>query len=868
MFASADIDLSPIPGLTPAGRDFIATLARTAPAQAPVRQNAVRSSFWSNKMRCYFGWDDYRSDYRHALDLEASPEVLAYWKWLPVRAHPYGDSTLPAGTTLVVLTAQGGEIHELADDNTLRRRLKTRQDRFVEEGLAIRDRVADNFAAQLGLRHRLVRHSALSANRAKNRLILLNAEPINLRPEHEAAILQWVDRRPGATVEEIADVIPEFTHQVLMHLLVLGRLCMDLEHDRLSTDDYRRIRVYRDARQLEVAQSARLAKADVPVCSKQASLKPGTRIALGDELLTVTQFEGDSVLLLSDEGRSLSYNRFALLALLVEGKKARAFIAENQIVRNAQARLQLATVAERNKATQLFREVAHLMKYVDNLPAAPRAGVLITARQARILRRIRKAPPGTSPLVALLPDYSGRGTARLAPQVAVLMDRVLTEAFTTAPTERKSRAHYFGLLMSECEQQNLRFPSEETFRVNWNRKSKDYDVRQLFAEEDVDAHTCSMANLLEEGLQIARFYGERACLDSTKLPLVLCDSVNGKPLGPVYLSVLVDVYSRCVLAFHLDFAAPSAATSLALLQACVERHGFLPREIFCDNGPDLRADAFVQNLVDMRITHHNRPPHQPKFCALVESLLGRAQDIFFKELDGAVKARKSHGRKTKLPGGCWDICSLYEATADLLYEQLPKTLHSGIGMCPADRRDLGLHCKMVSPVLSLEEFQKHIARPIERAQGRARVFPGRGVFVKGNNYYTTEFDYLGFGVTKVEVRHDPTDFSFVWVQSPTNGHLVKALCRHHLHLTDRKGHERRLFTSEWQARQKLYGKNSRRQLQRDVAVKTRDKEQELKERPPAPRAGSSAAPDASAVQTAKPAPALRHVPIVDLEELA
>lgn len=112
-------------------------------------------------MQCVFGWDDVRSDYRHALDLEANAAVLAYWKWMPQRHHPYGDATLPAGTTIVVLTAQGGELHEVLPDNKLGQRLKNWPARYIADGTTIRDRVAEAFAATLGLRHRIIRTSSL-----------------------------------------------------------------------------------------------------------------------------------------------------------------------------------------------------------------------------------------------------------------------------------------------------------------------------------------------------------------------------------------------------------------------------------------------------------------------------------------------------------------------------------------------------------------------------------------------------------------------------------------------------------------------------------------------------------------------------------
>lgn len=43
IFAAATIDLTPIPGLTPAGQELIKRLARSVPSKPPVRRNLVRA---------------------------------------------------------------------------------------------------------------------------------------------------------------------------------------------------------------------------------------------------------------------------------------------------------------------------------------------------------------------------------------------------------------------------------------------------------------------------------------------------------------------------------------------------------------------------------------------------------------------------------------------------------------------------------------------------------------------------------------------------------------------------------------------------------------------------------------------------------
>src|SRR5690606_5255406 len=49
---------------------------------------------------------------------------------------------------------------------------------------------------------------------------------------------------------------------------------------------------------------------------------------------------------------------------------------------------------------------------------------------------------------------------------------------------------------------------------------------------------------------------ERVEIDHTPLDLILLDDELLVPLGRAYLTLLVDVFSGCIIGFHLGFKAP------------------------------------------------------------------------------------------------------------------------------------------------------------------------------------------------------------------------------------------------------------------------------------------------------------------------
>lgn len=119
--------------------------------------------------------------------------------------------------------------------------------------------------------------------------------------------------------------------------------------------------------------------------------------------------------------------------------------------------------------------------------------------------------------------------------------------------------------------------------------------------------------------------------------MLLTDDAERLPLGRPWLTVAIDVYTRCVLGLHVSFDAPSAtAVALCLEQVILPKETWLkklnidanwpmygkPEILLLDNGADFHSEALTRGCDEYGITLQYRPVMKPHFGAHIERLIG------------------------------------------------------------------------------------------------------------------------------------------------------------------------------------------------------------------------------------------------------
>lgn len=136
-------------------------------------------------------------------------------------------------------------------------------------------------------------------------------------------------------------------------------------------------------------------------------------------------------------------------------------------------------------------------------------------------------------------------------------------------------------------------------------------------------------------------------IDHTPLDIILLDDMNATPIGRPYLTLLKDVYSGCLIGYHLTFKCPSYASVVKALS-----HSILPKErskelwgidwpchgkmevLVADNGAELWASSLDQVCLELGINlQYNKvgtPWHKPH----IERAFRTINDLFLNDLSG------------------------------------------------------------------------------------------------------------------------------------------------------------------------------------------------------------------------------------------
>lgn len=372
--------------------------------------------------------------------------------------------------------------------------------------------------------------------------------------------------------------------------------------------------------------------------------------------------------------------------------------------------------------------------------------------------------------VALLPTISLRGNRkpRLDKRTQELMDQVISEE-VMSPT----RPGYFiawSLLKSRCEKEGLLAPSRRTFAAEIRRKKTPEDVKKA-REGEKAGYGLEMPYL-----SLTRETPKHGCrpfdiahIDHTQLDLQFVDESFGRSMKKAWLTVLIDAFTRVILAWVILFDPPSYRSCMLVVRDCVQRHQRFPKTIVADQGSDFKSKYFDMLIAYLGSHKRMRPTSKPRFGSIIERFFGLNNTEFVHALRGNNQAlqspRSMSASHNPVELAVWNLRAFREAFEGFLKNCYHAVEHPALGVSPSRAQELGMlqsGARTHTLITYGREFV--IATMPTTDKGVAKIRPNSSFKANRIEYFSPSLAiHVG---SSPEVKYDPFDVSRAYVMGP------------------------------------------------------------------------------------------------------
>lgn len=416
-----------------------------------------------------------------------------------------------------------------------------------------------------------------------------------------------------------------------------------------------------------------------------------------------------------------------------------------------------------------------------NTPARRRSHVVAAAAELgyscsliyKLLARFITDPRLTSLLAR--PRGPRQGGSRLSSEINQLIDETIESVYLSR--QRPRLTDLVTEIRRRCRASGLEAPSRKAVTARVKAKSRREIVARRHGPKAARDQYAPAIGALEATWPLSLVQ-----IDHTLVDVIVVDSATRAPIQRPWLTLAIDVWSRCVVGFHLSLEAPSA-TSVALCIAhavlpkspwLAERkieadwpvHGLMTR-LHLDNGKDFHSEALRRGCEQYGIAIDYRPVRTPHYGGHIERLIGTMMGKVHL-LPGTTFsniAEKGSADPEKTAAMTIDELEqwLVQAIAGLYH----RTVHRALGIPPLIAWERGLAGHGVTPgygtPASVSDARRFLIDflPLER-----RMIRRDGVSLHSIHYWSDILRVWIGEPHKAIVRYDPRDLSRLYLLAP------------------------------------------------------------------------------------------------------
>ena len=403
----------------------------------------------------------------------------------------------------------------------------------------------------------------------------------------------------------------------------------------------------------------------------------------------------------------------------------------------------------------------------------------LSRRQVYVL--IRRARQGTGLVTDLTPGRSGggKGKGRLPEPVERIIRELLQKRFLTK--QKRSLAAFHREVAQACKTQKLPVPARNTVaqRIAGLHPAK---IARSRGGQDAARPLQGAGGIPPEVTMPL----EQVQIDHTVIDLIVVDERDRQPIGRPYLTLAIDVFTRCVLGMVVTLEAPSAVSvGLCLAHAACDKRPWLeglnvemdwpmsgkPRLLYLDNAAEFKSEALRRGCEQHGIRLDYRPPGQPHYGGIVERIIGTAMQMIHDELPGTTFSNPDQRGDYDSENKAALTLRELERWLTLAVGTYHGSVHNGLLQPPAARWAEAITRTGVPTVITratafLVDFLPIIRRTLTRT----------GFVIDHIHYYA---DALKPWIARRDrlpaflIRRDPRDISRIWVLEPEGQHYLE-----------------------------------------------------------------------------------------------
>ena len=411
---------------------------------------------------------------------------------------------------------------------------------------------------------------------------------------------------------------------------------------------------------------------------------------------------------------------------------------------------------------------------------------------------------------------------RLSPELETLMESVIDREYLQE--ERPAMSGVYNTLRTEIRQANLSraedlpplpTPAFQTFRRRIYRVSEARRVSRRYGPDAARALRPVLGHYpgAEYPLAVVQ-------IDHTRLDIGLVDSVTRQYIGPhAWITLVMDVFSRVVLGFHLSLDAPSAySVGMAITHTILPKDTWLSRhrdtlktlirslepeevpdlswdcwgkpvKIKVDNAREFWGELLKRTCGEYHMDLEFRPVHTPNYGGHVERLLGTLGDEIHALPGSTFNNPHQRGEYDSEGRAVMTLEGLETWLTALILGVYHHRVHSELGMTPMQRWEQGLlegtpeHPPTGLPELIMGDraerlrmdFLPYFERAVQRAGVRHDNLTYFGPVLR--TYALAKHPDHPTRARKFLFRYDPNDISLVYFLDPDLDRYFEVRCR-------------------------------------------------------------------------------------------